>query len=37
MEQIAFTEEVLLLPFLGVSIPLNLPSDVNNALAKNNQ
>lgn len=37
MEQIAFTEEVLLLPLLGVFIPLNLSSDVNNALAKNNQ
>lgn len=37
MEQIAFTEEMLLPPLLGVFIPLNLSSDVNNAFVKNNR
>lgn len=37
MEQIAFTEEMLLLPLLRVFIPLNLSSDVNNAFVENNR
>lgn len=37
IEQIAFTEEMLLLPLLRVCIPLNLSGDVNNAFVKNNR